>query len=377
QLQSQRRLLGESGQEKLESHDNSNQHTPMSNQTFLVGTGVESIYACNLTSSGELKFINETKCGKGSTWLLSCNDLLYVVNEHTDKIQTFTIDDRIQGNLTLKNTISAMGSTPCSLDIDPTGKWLAVANYGYEGTSNFVLFPFNDSKLPEEKDAQINAIDGNGPNVDRQEHSHCHQVLFHQGYLYIVDLGTDTLSMYRFNDTNGETSLVGDRIKIEAGAGPRHLLFHPNKSLVFVCNELNSTTSVYRKNNSSDQFECIQTIKTRRPADENDATKENYPAEIQFTPDGKCLLVSNRGDENLVIFNINEDNEQILSIKEHIDCHGSFTRFFTFDPTGKFLLIANQKSNSLTCFSYDSENITYKFVSQLENIQSPQHMIFL
>lgn len=99
----------------------------MTNQTFLVGTGVDSIYACSLTSDGQLQLLNENKCGKGSTWLFPRNNLLYVVNEFTDQIETFTIDDRNQGKLTLKNTISSIGNTPCSLDIDPTEKWLAVA----------------------------------------------------------------------------------------------------------------------------------------------------------------------------------------------------------------------------------------------------------
>ncbi len=55
---------------------------------------------------------------------------------------------------------------------------------------------------------------------------------------------------------------------------------------------------------------------------------------MQFTPDGKHLLVSNRGDENLVIFNLNEDNDQALIVKEYLDSRGSYTRYFTFDPTG-------------------------------------------
>ena len=99
----------------------------MSSQTFLVGTGVDNIYACSLTSSGQLQLLNENKCGNASTWLLPRDDLLYVVNENSEKIETFTIDDRVQGKLTLKNTISSIGDTPCALDIDPTGKWLAVS----------------------------------------------------------------------------------------------------------------------------------------------------------------------------------------------------------------------------------------------------------
>ncbi|CAF3697788.1 unnamed protein product [Rotaria sp. Silwood1] len=99
---------------------------------------------------------------------------------------------------------------------------------------NFVLFPLNNS------------------NHDCQHHSY-----YHSGYLYVVDLGTDTLSVYRFNDANGNISLVGNRIKIEAGAGPSHIIFHPTKSLTFLCNELNSTTNVYRINILCEKFEYL------------------------------------------------------------------------------------------------------------------------
>lgn len=99
----------------------------MSTQTFLVGTGVQSIYACSLTSDGRIELIGETKCGKGSTWLLDHHDFLYVVNEHDDQIELFSIDDREKGELTLKQRVSCQGNTPCSLAIDRTEKWLTVA----------------------------------------------------------------------------------------------------------------------------------------------------------------------------------------------------------------------------------------------------------
>jgi 6-phosphogluconolactonase (cycloisomerase 2 family) len=99
----------------------------MSNQTFLVGTGSKTIYACCLTPDGQLQSVHENKSGKGPSWLVAHGDLLYAVNEEINQIETFTIDDRIEGKLTSKNTISSKGNTPCSLAIDPTGKWLAVA----------------------------------------------------------------------------------------------------------------------------------------------------------------------------------------------------------------------------------------------------------
>lgn len=125
----------------------------------------------------------------------------------------------------------------------------------------------NASKLPDEKNARVTTIDGDGPHPDRQDHSYCHQVLFYHGFLYVVDLGTDTVSIYRFDHTTGELSLMGSRIKMQPGAGPRHMLFHPTKPLAFVCNELNSTVNVYRVHPSYAQLEYLQTIGTRRSED--------------------------------------------------------------------------------------------------------------
>ena len=248
-------------------------------------------------------------------------------------------------------------------------------SYGHQGTSNVVLFPFNSSKYPDEKNARITSIEGRGPHPDRQDHSHCHQVFFHRHFLYVVDLGTDTISVYRFDEINGELSLMGSRIKLQLGAGPRHILFHRTKPLAFVCNELNSTVNVYRVQTSCGQFEFLQTIETRRQTD--DKNQENYPAEIQFSPDESQILVSNRGDENLVVFDIRDETNEILHVQQHVDCYGSFPRYFGFDPTGHFLLIANQKTNNLVCFSYDRQRHVFKFISELKNIESPQHFVFL
>jgi 6-phosphogluconolactonase (cycloisomerase 2 family) len=100
-------------------------------------------------------------------------------------------------------------------------------------------------------------------------------VQFYQGYLYVIDLGTDTINVYHYNDTNGEVRLHRDRIQTSPGAGPRHLLFHPDKPLAFVCNELASTINVYRIDAAIGQLELQETIPTRRPEDEKSESKSN------------------------------------------------------------------------------------------------------
>lgn len=82
--------------------------------------------------------------GKGSTWFFQRSDLLSVINRNSNQIETFSIDDHQQEKLTLKNTISSIGHMPCSLDIDPSGKWLAVAKYLLARMSMIVEDLFSD-----------------------------------------------------------------------------------------------------------------------------------------------------------------------------------------------------------------------------------------
>ena len=241
--------------------------------------------------------------------------------------------------------------------------------FSYDGPSNFALLPMNHhSNYPEEKDAQVTTttVDGRG--------SHCHQVQFYRGFLYVVDLGADTISCYHYDDSNGQVRLNRDRIQAKPGAGPRHLLFHPDQSLAFVANELDSTVSVYRTDVTIGKLEHLQTLSTRQNVS---STKENYPAELHFSPDKKYLLVSNRGDDNIAIYNLNINTDEVLSVQDHLNIQGSGPRYFTFDPTGHFLLVANQNTNNLTCFSYDENKGTFTFISQLMNLEKPQHIVFL
>ena len=139
------------------------------------------------------------------------------------------------------------------------------SSYGDKDAPSFVLLPLNNSHLPEAKSARIATVEGRGPHPERQNHSHCHQVQFHGDHLYGVDLGTDTISIYTYKD---ELKLTGDRIRTRPGSGPRHFLFDPERSLVFLANELDSTTEVYRVDSALLQWQRLQTITTRqKPGD--------------------------------------------------------------------------------------------------------------
>ena len=68
-------------------------------------------------------------------------------------------------------------------------------------------------------------LNGTGPNKERQESAHPHQVIIHEEYqeLLIPDLGSDIVR--RFKKIKGSWKFVG-HVGIELGGGPRHVAFY-------------------------------------------------------------------------------------------------------------------------------------------------------
>ena len=146
--------------------------------------------------------------------------------------------DAAAAKLTPISTQSSRGAHPCHLELDKTGRFLAVANYT---GGNYSLFPVTaDGRL--DPSVAVVAGQGRGP-TQRQEGPHGHAVTFDAAnrFLIATDLGIDRVLIYRFDPTAG--TLAGNHAAVVAmtpGAGPRHFAFHPNNRQAFVINELDS-----------------------------------------------------------------------------------------------------------------------------------------
>src|SRR5262245_6165457 len=121
---------------------------------------------------------------------------LYAVNETHDgpgnsgSVTAFAIDSGT-GRLTKINSQSSRGADPCHLAVDATGQYLVVANYT---AGSFVVFPLGeDGHLAVASSVLTN--NGSGPNHERQEGPHAHDVVFDAAnrFLIAVDLGLDQL----------------------------------------------------------------------------------------------------------------------------------------------------------------------------------------
>jgi 6-phosphogluconolactonase len=301
---------------------------------------------------------------------------LYAVNEVSDyqgkkggAISAFAVDDQ-SGKLTLLNQVSSRGAGPCHLEVDGSGKFLLVANYD---AGNVAVFPISrDGHLDDA--SQVVQHSGHGPNAERQEGPHAHEVELSRDnrFAFVADLGLDKILVYRFDPVKG--TLIPNTAPfatVEGGAGPRHFAFDPSGKFLYLITEMHSAVDEFSYEPGSGTLKELQTI-SALPAG---YTKPNDAAEIAVHPNGKFVYSSNRGDDSIAVFSIAPDTGK-LALVETTATRGKTPRNFAIDPTGKYLLAANQESNSIVVFRIDESSGKLTPTGQVIDAPSPVCIVF-
>ena len=321
------------------------------------GSQSKGIYVYRMdSSSGELTFVSEAKgilnpsyleIHPGRRSLYAVNELQSFGGRAAGGVTALSIDPA-SAELNLLNAYSSQGEDPCYISIEQTGRFALVANYSSGSASMFPIQP--DGHLGPATDVVQRA--GSSVHPDRQTGPHTHCILPdpENRFAIAVDLGLDKLIIYEMDLELGKLKSHTE-VNVRAGAGPRHLTFHPNGEYAYLINELNSTLIGYRYHAATGSLEELQTVS----ALPEDFTGENLCADVHISPDGKYLYGSNRGHDSIVCFSIDQSTGH-LTYRHHTGTGGKEPRNFAIDPTGNFLLAANQNSHNIITFRIDPEN---------------------
>jgi len=263
--------------------------------------------------------------------------------------------------LRLLNTEASKGKGPTHLAVDTVRRNLVVVNYGSGSTT----------ALPIKADGSLAAASssiqhvGTGPNTGRQSGPHAHGVYFHpkSGRVYVADLGTDDIFIYKFDTEKG--LLAANKPKsgrVTAGEGPRHLVFHPNGKFAYVNTEmgLNVVAFSVERNGGLKQLQSLPTL----PAGAE--TKGASTAEIFVRPDGKTLYVSNRGHDSIAVYSIGQDGK--LALLQHVLGTPATPRGFGLSADGRWLVCAGQKSGTLNAYKISRDG---KLVDTKQAVEAP------
>ncbi len=315
----------------------------------------EGIYICRLDlSTGQVTRLDISKgivnpsflaIDKESRHLYAVNEVKEFGGKPSGAVSAFQIEPGT-GLLKQINQQPSLGSSPCYLTIDKTGKFVLVANY--DG-GNAAVLPLHDGGLGAPVDMVQHG--GSSINPERQKGPHAHSVVLDHAnrHAFVSDLGLDKIMIYQFDSRSGKLSPNNEAwVKLKPGAGPRHFTFHPNGRWAYVINELNSTLTAFTYDSAAGKLSELQTI----PTLPSRFSEQNSSADVHVLPSGRFLYGSNRGHDSIVVYAI-EKSTGALSLVEHVSTGGRTPRNFTIDPSGTFLLAANQNSDSIVSFRID------------------------
>ncbi|WP_378951555.1 lactonase family protein [Pelosinus sp. sgz500959] len=333
------------------------------------GKGIE-VYRIDSTS-GEWKSIQSVD-GFNPAFLALDHEghFLYAAHGDGTVVSAFAIDQE-SGQLTLLNQQATGGKNSVHLTVDPSGRFLLVAN---NTSGNITVLPINiDGSLADFSDL-VDLPGKMGPNRAEQASSHPHQVSFDPSghFVLVSDVGLDKIFVYSLDQIRGKL-IANDppSMATRSGAGPRHFAFHPTKSYQYVINGLDSTITTYQFDDKGGKLQPIQVMPTLSTA----FVGNSAASEIMIAPSGKFLYGANRGPSNIGVFSIDQVTGTLTPI-EWVSTQGKGPRFFALDPLGQNLYAANQNSDNIVIFRINSLKGTLIPTGQVIKTGSPTCIVF-
>ncbi|KAI9772581.1 MAG: hypothetical protein M1839_002433 [Geoglossum umbratile] len=329
-----------------------------------------------------------TDAGTSPSWLIQTSKYLYNVDEALSGPPQGTVteyEDGPQGKLKLRK---ALKTNPGGVHgaLYAGGKALAVAHYyplapnsapgavtSYRIGDTFQPFPLINFTFA-----------GPGPNPERQEAPHPHQIVVDPtgNYILVPDLGSDLVHVFSINKATGELTKRDPPLKAEAGSGPRHAVFGKGGSFFYLVSELANSVTVYKAttlpNGAGMKFDLVQKTdsfagafaKAGKPV-----PTEAGAAEIALSPCGAYIIVSNRKDNFFSQVNAPADSLATYSIdptKGTLTPIGTFSatgpvpRQFALNKKGDMAAVGLQGNGMVAVIQYDSS--TGKFGKKLADV---------
>jgi len=237
--------------------------------------------------------------------------------------------------------------------VDSAGENLFMSAYGAGSVG--VCSIMSDGKLgPITSSVQFH---GHGPNKDRQEAPHPHSINVdpksNGQFVFIPDLGLDTVFSFEISGGKFINTSYTNTTHLYAGAGPRHMAFHPTLDLAYILSEMGSTISTYKLDSKSGHLEDLLQTSHTLPTNFTGFSKA---AEVVVDPTGKWLLASNRGFDfptnSITVYEISSDG--MLTERGRYPSGGTFPRGVVLDPEGVIAIVGGQDTNNIVTMKLDA-----------------------
>jgi 6-phosphogluconolactonase len=230
---------------------------------------------------------------------------------------------------------------PCYVDVHPSGRWAATANYG-GGTT--LVYPIGSDGAVREALSQTS-----GPQS--------HSARFHPSgrFLYALSVAGRRITRFELDEATGKTTpweLAMD------GLGPRHIAFSPRGDAAFVIHDRPIRVSSLKVDAGTGRLTPVGDWPAL-PAGAAEK-KELAAAEIAASPSGRFVYASVRDFSRsaelngLAVFEVDADTKA-LKLVEFVPSGGVSPRGFVIDPSGAWLFALNEIPGTLRTFRIDPD----------------------
>ncbi|MFF8555018.1 lactonase family protein [Streptomyces sp. NPDC015501] len=285
--------------------------------------------------------------------------VLYAVGESAPGVAAaFAVDGDVPA---LLGTVRAVdGDAPTHLAV--AANHVVTANYTSGSVTALPLL--DDGSLRPA--SSVLRHEGSGPDPERQEGPHAHQVLADPSGSWVVsvDLGTDSVRVCALDPATGALSPHSETA-LRPGAGPRHLAFHPSGSLAYVLGELEPIVTVCRWDAAAGRFAVLGEVPVLPEHERADDAVRTYPSEVVVAHDGRFLWTANRGHDSISVLTLDESGEK-AALAATVGCGGHWPRDLTLDPSGQWLYAANERSGNVSWFAVDAQTGVPRHAGSIE-----------
>jgi 6-phosphogluconolactonase len=255
--------------------------------------------------------------------------------------------------------LSEIGSRPAGgagtthVSLDPTGKWVFVANYT-AGTASILPIDANGALGAATDTKSSGAMShwaGTNPSGT---------------HVFVPALGANVVAQYTLNAATGKLTDNGTASP-PANAGPRHLAFHPSEKWAYLINETAITVTTFDFDKTTGKLTPKQTV-SALPAGQSTAGVSG--AEIFVHPSGKHVYASTRVFDSIAHFTI-DAGTGTLTLVANAPTGANRPRSFGMDPEGTLLYAANQDANQVVGFKIDPATGALTSIGKTIDVPSP------
>lgn len=260
------------------------------------------------------------------------------------------------GQLTERNAKPSGGSRPAHVSLTSNGDRVFVANY--EG-GNMSTFPLGaNGLLGTATDTKASGTKSHWAGSDPTGK-----------YVFVPALGIDVIAQYTLDGGTGKLANNGTA-PLPAGAGPRHLAFHPNGKWAYVVNELGISVTTFDFDSVTGKLQSKQTVSELPPGVSPEGVTG---AEIFVHPSGKYVYASTRVYNTIVHFTVNATNGMLTRVS-NVPTGNNRPRSFGLDPSGKLLFAANQDAGEIVGFRVNEATGALTSLGKTVDVPSPAYV---